>query len=135
MHGRVGGLVRGAKLRKGACELLGRVKEVGAFRELDNTMQMRLEKPKTSRSKKAVKRGRAGADKDVTEAAIQTMLATKDAQRARALAPAPKSPTKSPMKKKPRSITAGPAAALGTAARGAKLVVETRGAYNTTSKL
>ena len=39
------------------------------------------------------------------------------------------------MKKKPRSITAGPAAALGTAARGAKLVVETRGAYNTTSKL
>ncbi|KAK7239606.1 hypothetical protein SO694_00028235 [Aureococcus anophagefferens] len=134
MHGRVGGLVRGKKLRKGACDLLGRVKNVGPFRELDNTMQIRLEKPKASRSKKAVKRGRAGADKDVTQAAIQTMLATKDAQRARALAPAPKSPTKSPMKKKPRSITAGPAAALGTAARGAKLVVEARGAYNATSK-
>ncbi|KAH8051348.1 hypothetical protein JL722_10799 [Aureococcus anophagefferens] len=38
------------------------------------------------------------------------------------------------MKKKPRSITAGPAAALGTAARGAKLVVEARGAYNATLK-
>ena len=38
MHGRVGGLVGGKKLRKGACDLLGRVKNVGPFRELDNTI-------------------------------------------------------------------------------------------------
>ncbi|KAH8058915.1 hypothetical protein JL720_13931 [Aureococcus anophagefferens] len=131
MHGRVGGLVRGKKLRKGACELLGRVKNVGAFRELDNTMQIRLEKPKASRSKKAVKRGRAGADKDVTQAAIQTMLATKGApQRWRPL----EESDEEPHEEEARSITAGPAAALGTAARGAKLVVEARGAYNATSK-
>ena len=39
------------------------------------------------------------------------------------------------MKKKQKSITDGPAAALGAARRGAKLVIEPRGAYNATSKL
>ena len=34
-----------------------------------------------------------------------------------------------------KSITDGPAAALGAARRGAKLVIEPRGAYNATSKL
>ncbi|EGB03231.1 hypothetical protein AURANDRAFT_68176 [Aureococcus anophagefferens] len=42
---------------------------------------------------------------------------------------------RSPMKKKQKSITDGPAAALGAARRGAKLVIEPRGAYNATSKL
>ena len=61
--------------------------------------------------------------------------AARRAARTRALAPAPKSPTKSPMKKKQKSITDGPAAALGAARRGAKLVIEPRGAYNATPKL
>ena len=39
------------------------------------------------------------------------------------------------MKKKQKSITDGSVAALGAARRGAKLVIEPRGAYNATSKL
>ena len=39
------------------------------------------------------------------------------------------------MKKKQKSITDGPAAALGAARRGAKLVIEPCGAYNETPKL
>ena len=61
--------------------------------------------------------------------------AARRAAGARALAPAPKSPTKTRMKKKQKSITDGPAAALGAAPRGSKHVIEARGAYNATSKL
>ena len=74
MMGGRGGVVKGAKLRRGACALIGRVKGVASaddmMLELSGALSARLKlSASASKSKKAVKRGRMNADKDAAQKA------------------------------------------------------------------
>ncbi|KAJ1457218.1 hypothetical protein M885DRAFT_586854 [Pelagophyceae sp. CCMP2097] len=121
LNARIGGLTRSSQLNSDARSLAMRVRGGASGdtgEDVTAAFATALAKRRRDSAPAAVKAGAAGLERDV----VQSILCAIDAP--------PKSPGKSPVKKKPKGRCVDGASVLMTARRGKALHVEVRAAYN-----